>query len=371
MPTLTVPHTSAIVAPRTGAGRANQPHRLPDDVASLLATFDLTLGALLTTSSAKAQHTAAHGVHNAMHYALPHRQLARAIDPRTVATTAPRGYVPALRALAERTGTVDAAMRHNACMHATAGCVAACLAAAGHGGLSVDVTAARGRRSLAYVADPITYARAVTFAIAAELARAARSGMPAAVRLNGTTEWPWHARAVPLSLADALTIRRRYGVDVETGTMNNVAETFAPMVETGAVRFYEYLKAHADAPDGLRAWRAAGFDVTASFAADRPITPCADAMAAIRAGFRVAFPVALKRGAPLPPFLTLETHGDAVTLPTVDGDITDARYLERSDVAVLLREKRARGADRTRADRFVLPYADAVTLADGVVRFNR
>ena len=370
MPTLTVPHTSAIVAPRTGAGRANQPHRLPDDVASLLATFGLTLPALLTTSSAKAQHTAAHGVHNAMHYALPHRQLARAIDPRTVATTAPRGYVPALRELAERTGTVDAAMRHNGCMHATAGCVAACLASAGHGGLSVDVTAARGRRTLAHVADPITYARAVTFAIAAELARAARAGMPTAVRLNGTAEWPWFARAVPVSLADALTIRRRYGVDVDTGAFNNVAETFAPMVERGAVRFYEYLKAHADAPDGLRAWRAAGFDVTASFAADRA-TACADAVAAVRAGFRVALPIALKRGAPLPSSVTFETHGETVTLPTVDGDTTDARYADPCGVAVLLREKRARGADRTRADRFVLPYADAVTLADGVVRFNR
>jgi hypothetical protein len=194
--------------------------------------------------------------------------------------------------------------------------------------------------------------------------------MPAAVRLNGTSEWPWFARAVPLSLADALTIRRRYGVDVETGGFNNVAETFAPMVERGAVRFYEYVKAHADAWDGLRAWHAAGFDVTASFAADRS-TACADAVAAVRAGFRVALPIALKRGAPLPSSVTLETHGETVTLPTVDGDTTDARYADPCGVAVLLREKRARGADRARADRFVLPYADAVTLADGVVRFNR
>ena len=228
--------------------RTNAPHRLPADVAGMLETFELTLGSLLTTTSAKAAKTAAGGTHNAMHYALPQRQLARAIDSRTVASIAPRGYLPELAALAERPGTAELARRHNGCAHATAGCVAGCLASAGHGGLSTDVAACRGRRTLAMVADPVPYTRAMVYAIAAELARAERLGMPCAVRLCGTDETFWAGRTAPITPADAVAIRRRFGVDVETGDALNVAETFAPMVARGAVHFYEYLKAGVGAP---------------------------------------------------------------------------------------------------------------------------
>jgi len=354
----------------TGAARANAPVRLPNDVAGLLATFDLTLSGLLTTSNPKLAKTERAGIAcSAIHHALPYRALARAVNPATVATTAPRGYVPALRSLAERTGTLDAALRHNGCPYATAGCAAACLAGAGHGGLSVKVTAARGRRTLAMVADPLTYARAMVWAIAAETARAIRQGLPFAVRLNGTDESPWFARTFPVSVSDAVAIRRRFGVDVATGERLNVAETFQPMGDR--VRFYEYLKANVDAPDGLNAWRAAGFDVTASFAADRA-TACRDAVAAARAGFRVAFPVALQRDArPLRSVVVETTDGARVSLYAVDGDATDARFAEPGGVAVVLREKRARGADRRVVERFILPDSPAVELADGRVWLNR
>lgn len=362
--------TTTTTTTATGAGRVNAPVRLPGDVAGLLATFDLTLSGLLTTSNPKLVKTERAGIaRSAIHHALPHRALARAVNPETVATTAPRGYVPELRALAERTGTVDAAFRHNGCRYATPGCAEACLAGSGHAALSVKVTAARGRRTLAMVADPVTYARAMVWAVAAETARAIRHALPFAVRLNGTDESPWFARTFPVSVADAVAIRRRFGVDVATGERLNVAETFQPMGDR--VRFYEYLKASVDAPDGLNAWRAAGWDVTASFAADRA-TACRDAVAAARAGFRVAFPVALPPGAaPLRSVVVETTAGDRVTLPAVDGDATDARFAEPGNVAVVLREKRARGADRRVVERFILPDAPTVDLADGRVRLNR
>lgn len=353
--------------------RANAPHRLPDDVAALLASFRLGLNDLLTTSSAKSAHTTAAGVAlSAMHYALPHRALARAIDPRNVdAPTAPRAYVDALARLADAHGLRERAARFNACPYATPGCAAACLHQAGHGGLSVDVVAARGRRSLAQLADPLTYARAVAYATAAQLQRAARAGLPLALRLNGTTETPWFAQRLPLSGADAERLRRRYGVDVETGDALTLADAFAADRERGALHLYDYLKAPVDAPDGLLAWRAAGWDVTASFAADRP-TACRDAVAAVRAGFRLAVPVALRRNAAPFRSLTIETdRGDVVTLPAVDGDLTDARYAEPPGVAVILREKRAHGADRAQADRFILPDIERVRLKDGAVLFTR
>lgn len=363
---------NARLGARLGAARYNAPHRLPKDVAELLTAFNLNLGGILTTTSAKAAHTTAAGVAlSAMHYALPHRALARAIDPHNLnAPTAPRAYVPALRALADRYALSERAARYNACAYATPGCAAACLHQAGHGGLSVDVVAARGRRSLAMLADPITYARAVAYAVAAQLQRAARKGMPLALRMNGTTEAPWFAQSFPLSATDAARIRRRYGVDVTTGDRLTLAEAFATDRERGALALYEYLKAPLNAPDGLRAWHAAGWDVTASFAADRS-TAVRDAVDAVRAGFRVAFPVALQRGATPLRSLTLETDRDVVTLPAVDGDATDARYVDAPGAAVILREKRARGADRAAADRFILPDAPRVALSDGAVLLTR
>ncbi|MGA0207807.1 MAG: GP88 family protein [Ilumatobacteraceae bacterium] len=370
--TTTTTNTAATLAARVGAARANAPQRLPADVAGLLDAFGLTLAGMLTTSSHKAQLTTRAGVaRSAMHYALPHRALARAVDVNnTGATTAPRGYIAPLRDLATARGMLNAALAHNGCMHATAGCSAACLAHSGHGGLSVAVQAARGRRTLAMLADPHTYARAMVFAVAAELQRAERDGLPLALRLNGTDESPWcTAYTFGLTAADAERLRRRFGVVVETGAILNIADAFAP--ERSRLRLYEYLKAPVDHWSGLRAWQASGWDVTASFAADRA-TACRDAVDAVRAGFRVAVPVALKRNAAPLRSVTFETtRGDVVTLPAVSGDATDARYLDAAGVAVVLREKTARGANRALADRFILPDAPAVDLADGRVLLTR
>ena len=59
------------------------------------------------------------------------------------------------------------------------------------------------------------------------------------------------------------------------------------------------------------------------------------------------------------------------TLPAVDGDATDARYADAPGAAVILREKRARGANRAAADRFILPDAPRVALSDGAVLLTR
>lgn len=346
----------------------NAPHSLPPDVKEHLAAFDLTLSSILTTSSAKATHTTASGAAlSAMHYALPHRALARAVNPSTVATTAPRGYVAALRDLAERRGILGAALRYNGCPYATPGCAAACLAHSGHAALSVAPIACRGRRTLAMIADPVTYARAVAYAIAAQLARASRLGLPLAVRLCGTDETPWFRRTFPLSVADAERMRRRYGVTVSPGDHMNIADAFAPETANGALFLYEYSKARADAADGLLAWQAAGWDMTASFAADRS-TACADAFSAITAGFRVALPLMLGKRDPIPSRVLLTHNGQTYALSTVDGDATDARCADPHGVAVILREKRTRGADRATASRFLLPNAPLIRLSDGTVQ---
>jgi hypothetical protein len=339
---------------------------LPADVAELLQTFRLTIADLLTESNPKlAKTTAARSV---IHHALPHRALARAIDPANADPVAPRGYVETLHRVAIETGTTEMARRHNGCMHATSGCAAACLAGSGHGGLHVAVTAARGRRTLAMVADPVTYGRAMLYALARQLERARRDGLPLAYRLCGTDETPWFARTFPVSVADHETIRRRFGIWVAVGQTQTIHTALSgPNADAIA---YEYLKAPADAPDGLRAWRDCGVDVTASFAADRA-TACADAFAAVSAGFRLAVPVAIGKRDPLPSRVLISHNGATLALPAIDGDRSDARWLDPSPVAVLLREKRARGADRERVARFILPDAPLVRLLDGTVQLMR
>jgi hypothetical protein len=133
---------------------------------------------------------------------------------------------------------------------------------------------------------------------------------------------------------------------------------------------YEYLKAPADAPDGLRAWRDCGVDVTASFAADRA-TACADAFAAVRAGFRLAVPVAIAKRDPLPSRVLISHNGATLALPAIDGDRSDARWLDPSPCAVIAaREARTRRRSRT-CRAFHLPDAPYVRLLDGAVQLMR
>jgi hypothetical protein len=334
------------------------------DAVAHLSEFNLSIDSILTTDSAKARKDARRVF--AMHYATPARGLATACDSGAVATTKPRGYLASVAALADRHGMRAAVASHNGCKFSTAGCRAGCLAFSGHGGLSVDVAACRARRTLARLAHPVLYARAVLLASCRELACARSLGLPLALRLNGTDETPWHRLRFSVSTADAVAIRSRYGVDVEIGVSLNIREALAGF--NPDVDFYEYLKAPLAGPDGLRAWRAAGWDVTASFAADR-VTACPDAIAAAREGFRVAIPAAIPKGQPIPSRVVISSGPKSISLQAVDGDTSDARFRDPMGCAVILRAKRSRGADPVAASRFILPSRSRVDLACGSVEF--
>ena len=150
--------------------------------------------------------------------------------------------------------------------------------------------------------------------------------------------------------------------------------TPAPITERLAANpgltVYEYSKAPTSGPLGLIAQRAAGVDVTASFAADRP-TACRDGLAALREGFRLAIPVAILKGAHIPSSVTISAGGKSITIPTVDGDLSDHRYLDPpGPVAVILRTKLSRGAGPV-ADLFSLRgHESAQPLADGAVSLS-
>jgi hypothetical protein len=132
-------------------------------------------------------------------------------------------------------------------------------------------------------------------------------------------------------------------------------------ITEGSLKLYDYSKAGVGGPLGLIAQRAAGWDVTASLAADRPGGADA-AIAAIAADFRLAVPVALAKGAALPKVLMLKrSHGAPDwLLQCIDGDQSDNRWLDPQGpqdgfdgVAVILRTKASRGKGAA-ADAFSL-----------------
>jgi hypothetical protein len=344
------------------------PGAVPADVRDLLARFGLTVRGLLTAdrSSPKLSKGSAAARAVILHH-LPARALAMAITPANDGPTPARAFIPALLELAERERLTAAARRHDGCPWATAGCGGVgggCLVWSGHGGMGQTVPAARGRRTLAMLADPAAYARAVFWAVLSSLRAARRDGLPLAVRLRGTDDTPWHLQDVPISTAEAVSLRHRFGVDLTAG----VATMAARLAEIPDVRPYEYSKAPLGGPLGLIAQRDAGVDLTASFAADRA-TATADGIAAIRAGFRLAVPVDVTRGAALPEALTLTSGRDSVTVRAIDGDRSDHRWMDPHGVAVMLRTKRSRGADPAVADLFSLAAHDRPQqLADGSAR---
>ena len=79
--------------------------------------------------------------------------------------------------------------------------------------------------------------------------------------------------------------------------------------------------------------------------------------------------MALTKGQPLPVALTLAPdHGPAVTVPCVNGDISDHRWADPEGVAVILRSKVSRGAGPEAARFHLAPIPDAQPLADGAAR---
>lgn len=359
------PAPAAAPAPLVAPGpqaRKTAPARLPADIASLLARFGLSLDGLLTEglSNAKLAKGAALAWPVILHH-LPARSLAQAVAGAEPGPTAPRSRLPGLQALAQREGVFSLALAHNGCPWASAGCAAGCLAWAGHGGMSATVAAARARRTLAFLADPAAYGRAILWAIARAWARAQAKGLPLAVRLRGTDDLAWHLQRLTVSPAEAQALARRYGLPVAPGQGQTLAEALC-LAPAGSLHLYDYSKAPIGGPLGLQAQRAAGFDVTASLAADRP-GGASQALKAVAAGFRLAVPVTLPKGAALPSELALTVDGQGLwLLRCIDGDATDHRWADPAGpqpggfdgVAVILRTKRSRGKG---------PEADAFSLA--------
>ena len=350
------------------------PGALPANVRQHCERFGLNVRTMLTTeqANAKLKKGAALARSLILHH-LPARSLARAITPDNPEQTAVRAFIPSLFELVESQGLTAQALAHNGCPWMTEGCGSiggGCLNWSGHGGLNVTVAAARGRRTLAMIKDSALYGRAVLFSVLRHHRAAVADGVLLSLRLRGTDEGPacgWHRLPISLSNSESVAIRDRYGVDLPAGV-----ETMAARLQClPSLRWMEYSKAGTRGQLGLIAQRAAGCDVTASFAADR-FSGVRDGLAALSCGFRLAVPVHIRKGDPLPSALRLTAGDQTVIVATVDGDRHDHRWMDPQGpdaCVVLLRTKRSRGSDPAVADPFSLAANDLPQhLADGTVQ---
>ena len=371
--------------------RNTAPSHLPDEGVRLLDRFELQFDSVLTvgtsnTKIGKGQATA----HSAGFFGLPAKQLSTAIYGALDAPVAARGRLEAVRRLALDNGLGAAAQRLDACPWASDGCRDGCLVFSGRNAMGTAPAACKARRSLARLWAPNVFSIVLLWAIAREYARAQRMGLPLSLRLKGTDDLPHHLQTFNLYQDEAAILQRRYGLPVIGGYGVTLPEVLSLALQDGSIRWYEYSKAPLGGSQGLQGLRDCGIDVTASLAADRRDGARA-AVGAVRAGFRLAVPLDIPRGAALPaelllaPTLGLPAPADSpgfgrvpaddrpVRLLCLDGDKTDLRWLDQQGpqpggfdgVAVMLRTKRSRGRGAAAAAFSLQPSADWQALKGG------
>jgi hypothetical protein len=371
--------------------RSTAPSHLPDEGVRLLDRFELQFDSVLTVGTSNTKIGKGQAVaHSAGFFGLPAKQLQTAIYGALDAPVAARGRLEAVRRLALDNGLGAAAQRLDACPWASDGCRDGCLVFSGRNAMGTAPAACKARRSLARLWAPNVFSVVLLWAIAREYARAQRMGLPLSLRLKGTDDLPHHLQTFNLYQDEAAILQRRYGLPVIGGYGVTLPEVLSLALQDGSIHWYEYSKAPLGGSQGLQGLRDCGIDVTASLAADRRDGARA-AVGAVRAGFRLAVPLDIPRGAALPaelllaPTLGLPAPADSpdfgrvpaddkpVRLLCIDGDKTDLRWLDPQGpqpggfdgVAVMLRTKRSRGRGAAAAAFSLQPSVDWQALKGG------
>lgn len=204
-----------------------------------------------------------------------------------------------------------------ACSGRTDGCTSACLAE-GTGRMSMSgPRRARIRRHASFFADRARFLADLHAEIRVHVKRATKAGKVPAVRLNGTTDLPWH----------------RLAFTAHDGTRYSSLHVANP-----DVRFYEYTKLPLSI--ATKGGIPANLHLTYSMN-DRAGT---DAIAGdyLAAGYGATVVTFTKRHV-IPPAFKV----DGKSYPTVDGDAHDARFLDPSGHVVILAAKGFAKHDRS------------------------
>ena len=331
---------------------------------------DFLINDLLTTSNQKLKKGEALGYGRSLilHH-VPAKMLGRFITPAGPDKIATRAYIPELAALADKYNLRTAATRHNGCLFSSKGCRSGCLAWSGHGGISAKVQAARGRRTLAMISNPIAYARAIVYAVGWHYRRATEAGEKLALRLRGTDEGPpigWQNLKINFNFEELNQLKRIYNLELLPPPSDGL--NLANLLKPAGVVLYDYSKAPLS---DIKQQRASGWHITASFTADK-LTATRDGLRALVEGFPLAIPVDLAKGQPIPSAVYIEIkNGESVEVPAVDGDLSDYRPATPDGVAVILRTKKSRGADSLLFNKFTLRgHSLPQQLPDGFIQLK-
>lgn len=203
----------------------------------------------------------------------------------------------------------------NMCSHSTAGCRAACINTSGMGAMQ-NVQDARIAKTQRFQRDRAGFMADLVADIAALERKGKREGLPVAVRLNVFSDWPWE----------------KTPVEIDGVTYPNIMRAFPGVI------FYDYTKW----PRRLRGERKGGalppnYSLTFSLAENNDD----EAARWLEAGENVAvvFDARAKRGKrqaePLPDDYTIA----GITARVIDGDESDARWLDPRGVIVGLHVK--------------------------------
>lgn len=89
----------------------------------------------------------------------------------------------------------------NLCPHASKGCKAACLFTAGRGAMN-PIKQARLKKTFAFLKDRESFCDSIKKEISSLVKKATKKGMKACIRLNGTSDIPWHNMGIMQAFPD-------------------------------------------------------------------------------------------------------------------------------------------------------------------------
>jgi len=314
---------------------------IPNDIKQLFADYSLTISGLMTGAASNAKISKNLKFDNIppaiiLHH-LPDKQISEVINKDNAAESINRRYVEQLAELSKNFNLTEKLKTYSGCLWSSSGCRRSCLVFSGRSNIFKAVQYARGRRTLAAIDRPAEYVRGLIYSIGHHYKK--QAGGALSVRLKGTDENNLHFKKVSLSVNEINNINSYYGLNINYSDKPRV---ISEIFKNDSIIFYEYSKAPITY---LKRLTALNIDVTASLVADR-ITGAADAITAVKSGYRLAVPIALNKAGRIPRRVIIsDNNGRRVDISAISGDNYDYRPADPQKCAVILKAKKSAGGD--------------------------
>jgi len=313
----------------------------PNDIKKLFNDYSLSISGLMTGAASNAKISKNLKFDNIppaviLHH-LPDKQISAVINKDNAADTINRQYIAKLADLSKKFNLESKLNNYSGCRWSSIGCRQSCLVYSGRSNIFKAVQYARGRRTLAAIDRPAAYVRGLIYSIAHHYKK--QAGGALSVRLKGTDENNLHFKKVLLSVNEINNINSYYGLNINYSDKPRV---ITEIFKNDSIIWYEYSKAPISY---LKRLTALNIDVTASLVADR-ISGAADAITAVKSGYRLAVPIALNKAGYIPRRLIIsDNNGRRVSIKCFNGDLFDYRPANKKQCAVILKAKKSVGGD--------------------------